>query len=161
MSRKLHFLYRSRMKMKTNYSSRQAFSSLRKQRLSRKEHPLATLFPFLTHFFTKRGWRWRPTTWTGSLGTAWARSVKGERSRSSSDWLWAYWQAQSSCTLRSSSVIAFSSGSFREHANAVIKQDRIKQDRTKKKKKVKECAVHCLIDKPYLCGLKVLFVSWL
>ena len=57
--------------------------------------------------------------------------------------------------------IAFSSGSFREHANAVIKQDRIKQDSIKKKKKVKECAVHCLIDKPYLCGLKVLFVSWL
>ena len=35
----MSFLYRSRMKMKTNYSSRQAFSSLRKQRLSRKEHP--------------------------------------------------------------------------------------------------------------------------
>ena len=39
----MSFLYRSRMKMKTNYSSRQAFSSLRKQRLSRKEHPFATL----------------------------------------------------------------------------------------------------------------------
>ena len=61
--------------------------------------------------------------------------------------------------------IAFSSGSFREHADAVIKQDSIKQDSIKKKKKVKECAVHCLrallINKSYLCGLKVLFVSWL
>ena len=50
--------------------------------------------------------------------------------------------------------IAFGSGSFREHANAVMQQDSIK-------KQVKECAVHCLIDKSYLCGLKVLFVSWL
>ena len=50
--------------------------------------------------------------------------------------------------------IAFSSGSFREHADAVIKQDSTKQDSIKKKKKVKECAVHCLrvllINKSYL-----------